>query len=209
MVSTPYALVSDVHKHLGQTVTLRGWLYNKRSSGKIQFLQLRDGTGIIQCVLVRGEVGDEIFEQASGLTQESSFSVTGEIREDKRSPLGFELGVTDLDVLSIAKEYPISPKEHGVAFLMDHRHLWLRSKRQNAILKVRSEIVKAIRDYFDSNGFTLLDAPIFTPNACEGTSTLFETEYFGNKAYLTQSGQLYMEAGAMAFGKGVLLWSYV
>jgi asparaginyl-tRNA synthetase len=193
--------IREVGKHEGETVTLRGWLYNKRSSGKIQFLQVRDGTDVIQCVAVKNEVSDELFQLADRLTQESSIIVTGTIRKDARSPLGFELGVTDLKLVSSSVDYPISPKDHGVAFLMEQRHLWLRSRRQHAILKIRAEIIKAIRDYFDSNGFTLLDAPIFTPAACEGTTTLFQTDYFGEKAYLTQSGQLYMEAGAMAFGK--------
>lgn len=194
--------INDIHKHLGQTVTLSGWLYNKRSSGKIQFLQLRDGTNIIQCVVVKAEVTEDVFEKASSLTQEASFKVTGVVREDNRSSLGFELGVTDIEVLHIpAQEYPISPKDHGIAFLLDHRHLWLRSRRQVAIMKIRSTLIKAIRDYFDDQGFVCLDAPIFTPNACEGTTTLFETDYFGQKAFLSQSGQLYMEAGAMALGK--------
>jgi len=155
----------------------------------------------MQCVVVKGDVEDSTFEKAEQLTQESSFTVTGKVCQDKRSSIGYEIQVQTIEPLSLAKDYPISPKEHGVAFLMDHRHLWLRSKRQHAILRIRSEIVKAIRDYFDSQNFVLLDAPIFTPAACEGTTTLFQTDYFGEKAYLTQSGQLYMEAGAMAFGK--------
>lgn len=193
--------IQDIAAHEGQTVTLRGWLYNKRSSGKLHFLQLRDGTGVIQCVVFKGDVSPEVFEAADRVTQESSIVVTGVVKEDKRSPLGFELGVTDVQVLHAAIDYPITPKEHGVAFLMDHRHLWLRSARQHAIIRIRAEIIRAVRQYFDQNGFTLVDAPIFTPNACEGTSNLFETEYFDTKAYLTQSGQLYMEAAAAAFGK--------
>ncbi len=193
--------ISDIGKHLGQTVTLKGWLYNKRSSGKLVFLQLRDGTGIIQCVVFKGDVSEEIFNLADGLTQESSITVTGVVKEDKRSPLGFELGVKDVTLIQAAKDYPISNKEHGTAFLMDNRHLWLRSSRQVAILKIRDEIIFAIREYFRNNGFTLVDSPILTPAACEGTSTLFETDYFGQKAYLSQSGQLYAEAGAMALGK--------
>lgn len=193
--------VEDIGQHDGQTVTLQGWLYNKRSSGKLHFLQLRDGTGIIQCVVFKGDVSPEVFDAADKVSQESSIEVTGVVREDKRSPLGFELGVTEFKVLGDAVEYPITPKEHGVAFLMDHRHLWLRSARQNAIIRIRAEIIRAVRNYFDQNGFTLVDAPIFTPNACEGTSNLFETDYFEEKAYLTQSGQLYMEAAAAAFGK--------
>lgn len=193
--------VEDIGQHAGETVTLQGWLYNKRSSGKLHFLQLRDGTAVIQCVIFKGDVSPELFEAADKVSQESSIEVTGVVREDKRSPLGYEIGVTDFKVLGDAVEYPITPKEHGVAFLMDHRHLWLRSSRQNAIIRIRAEIIKAVRDYFDKNGFTLVDAPIFTPNACEGTSNLFETDYFEEKAYLTQSGQLYMEAAAAAFGK--------
>jgi len=193
--------IEDIAAHEGQTITLQGWLYNKRSSGKLHFLQLRDGTNTIQCVVFKGDVSPEVFDAADKVTQESSIEVTGVVKEDKRSPLGFELGVTDFKVLGEAVEYPISPKEHGVAFLMDHRHLWLRSSRQHAIIRIRAEIIRAVRNYFDKNGFTLVDAPIFTPNACEGTSNLFETDYFEDKAYLTQSGQLYMEAAAAAFGK--------
>ena len=193
--------ISNIHQFDGQDVTISGWLYNKRSSKKIHFLQIRDGSGIIQGVVVKGEVDDAIFEAADALTQESSIRVTGTVRKDDRSALGFELGVKNIEVLQSAKDYPITPKEHGVAFLMDHRHLWLRSKRQFANIRIRAEIIKAVRDYFDTNGYTLVDAPIFTPNACEGTTNLFETTYFDDKAYLTQSGQLYMEAAAMAFGK--------
>ncbi|HUI24877.1 MAG TPA: asparagine--tRNA ligase [Candidatus Kryptonia bacterium] len=193
--------IEDIAQHDGQEVTLCGWLYNKRSSGKLHFLQVRDGTGVLQCVVFKNDVSPEQFTLADHLTQESSLVVTGTIRADARAPLGFELSVRELQLVQRAQEYPITPKEHGVAFLLDHRHLWLRSARQHAILRVRSEIVRACRDYFDGKGFTLLDAPIFTPAACEGTSTLFETAYFDDKAYLTQSGQLYVEAGAMAFGK--------
>ena len=196
-----WVYVNEIGKHEGQEVTLKGWLYNKRSSGKLHFLQLRDGTGTIQCVVFKGEVSPETFQRVDHLAQESSFTVTGSVRADTRSPLGFELSVKDLQILQEAHDYPITPKEHGVAFLLDHRHLWLRSSRQHALLRVRSEIIKACRDYFDNNGFTLLDAPIFTPAACEGTTTLFPVDYFGDTVYLTQSGQLYMEAGAMAFGK--------
>lgn len=200
-MSDPFITISEIPRFEGKPVTLRGWLYNTRSGKGIHFLQIRDGTGIVQCIVEKGETSASVFERAERLTQESSFSVTGIVRRDARSPIGYELSVTDLQVLSIAKDYPISPKEHGVAFLMDNRHLWLRSRRQHAILRIRAEIVRAIRDYFDTRGFVNLDAPIFTPAACEGTTTLFETDYFGEKAYLTQSGQLYMEAGAMAFGK--------
>ncbi len=193
--------ISDIAQHEGETVMLRGWLYNKRSSGKLHFLQLRDGTGIIQCVVFKGNVTPDVFELSGHLNQESSIIVTGSVKADKRSPIGFELDVTDVQLVHQAEEYPITPKEHGVAFLMDNRHLWLRSSRQHAILRIRSEIVKACRDYMEENGFLLVDTPIFTPSACEGTTNLFETTYFDDKAYLTQSGQLYNEANCMAFGK--------
>ena len=193
--------IEDIKNYVGQDVTIRGWLHNKRSSGKLNFLLVRDGTETIQCVVFKGDVADEVFEKSEKLTQESSIAVRGIVREDKRAPIGYEILVKDIEILQLAEDYPITPKEHGVHFLMDHRHLWLRSSRQHAILKVRCELVRACRDFFDERGFILLDAPIFTPAACEGTTTLFETEYFGDKAYLTQSGQLYMEAGAMAFGK--------
>ncbi|MBD3305764.1 asparagine--tRNA ligase [candidate division KSB3 bacterium] len=193
--------VSNIAKYEGQTVTLRGWLYNKRSSGKLHFLQVRDGTGTIQCVVFKGDVSQDVFDLSGTMTQESSIVVTGVVRADARSPIGYELGVTDLHLVQMAEDYPITPKDHGVAFLMDHRHLWLRSSRQHAILRIRSEIIKACRDYMDDHGFLLVDTPIFTPAACEGTTTLFETAYFDDKVYLTQSGQLYNEATAMAFGK--------
>ncbi len=196
-----WVYVRNIAQCEGQEVELRGWLYSKRSSGKLHFLQVRDGTGTIQCVLFKGEVSDEIFALGHTLTQESSVIVKGTVRADTRSAIGFELGVTHLEIAQQAHDYPITPKEHGVAFLLDHRHLWLRSARQHALLRIRSEVIKASRDYFDDHGFTLLDAPIFTPAACEGTSTLFPVEYFDETVYLTQSGQLYMEAGAMAFGK--------
>lgn len=196
-----HVYIQDIAGHVGKDVTLKGWLYNSRSGGKLHFLQLRDGTGTIQCVVFEKDVPPEVFRHAGALTQESSIIVTGAVRQDKRSSIGFEIGVKDLKIMQKAENYPISPKEHGTGFLMDKRHLWLRSSRQHAILRVRAEIVRAVREYFDSNGFTLIDAPIFTPAACEGTTTLFETDYFGQKAYLTQSGQLYMEAAAMAFGK--------
>jgi len=195
------ASIASIAKHEGQSVTLHGWLYNKRSSGKLHFLQLRDGTGTIQCVVFKGDVPAEVFELAGKLTQESSLIVTGVARADARSPIGFEVRVTHLEPVSLAAEYPITPKEHGVAFLMEHRHLWLRSAKQHAILRIRSEIINACRDYMNQNDFLLVDAPIFTPAACEGTTTLFETQYFDEKAYLTQSGQLYSEATCMAFGK--------
>jgi asparaginyl-tRNA synthetase len=185
-------------------VTLQGWLYNLRESGKLLFPLFRDGTGIIQGVMVKSAVPPEVFDNVRGLTQESSLRVTGTVRADKRAPGGFELDVSNVEVLQrvpVEAPYPITPKEHGTEFLMDHRHLWLRSTRQRAILGVRHEIIKAVRDFLDEHGFTLVDAPIFTPSACEGTTTLFEVNYFEDKAYLTQSGQLYNEAAAMAVGK--------
>ncbi len=186
---------------IGQEVTLKGWLYNTRSSGKLVFLQLRDGTGIVQCVVFKGN-DETVFEKAKALGQESSIIVTGTVKEDTRSAIGVEIDVKDVEVLQNVHDYPITPKEHGTEFLMDHRHLWIRSKKQNAVLKVRHTVIKAVRDFFDSNGFILADTPIFTPAACEGTTTLFEVDYFGDdKAYLTQSGQLYNEATAAAFGK--------
>jgi len=201
-MSLPVIRIAEVGKYEGQDVELRGWLYNKRSSGKLHFLQVRDGSAIIQAVIFKGDVTPELFEKADKLGQETSLVVRGTVKADKRSALGFELGVKDMQVIQEARDYPITPKEHGVAYLMEHRHLWLRSSRQHVILRVRHTIEKAIRDFFDQDGFTLVDAPIFTPAASEGTSTLFEVPYFDmGKAYLTQSGQLYMEAAAMAFGK--------
>jgi asparaginyl-tRNA synthetase len=201
-MSEPVASIVDIGRHAGQVVRLRGWLRGRRSSGKLVFLQVRDGTGTIQCTLFRPDVPPETFERARHLAQESSLIVTGEVRPDERAPGGYEISVRDVAVVAAATgEFPISPKEHGTAFLLDHRHLWLRSGRQNAILRVRASVVRACRDYFDSRGFTLVDAPIFTPAACEGTTTLFAVDYFGAPAYLTQSGQLYVEAAAMALGK--------
>lgn len=198
-----HVYIRDIARHEGQEVVLKGWLDNRRSSGKLHFLQLRDGTGTIQCVAFKGSLDAETFERADHLPQESSLAVGGLVKKDARSPIGFELEVRSLEVIhEAAPDYPLGHKDHGVAFLMDHRHLWLRSSRQRVILSVRHTIIKAIRDYFDDNGFTLVDAPIFTPAACEGTSTLFEVPYFDmGKAYLTQSGQLYGEAAAMAVGK--------
>jgi asparaginyl-tRNA synthetase len=196
-----WVYIEDIGQHEGQEVTLKGWLYAGRSSGKLHFLQVRDGTGVLQCVVFKNDVPPEVFALADHLTQESALIVTGTVRADQRAPLGYELSVKNLQLVQLAEAYPITPKEHGIAFLLDHRHLWLRSARQHAILRVRSTIVRACRDYFDGKGFTLLDAPIFTPAACEGTTTLFATDYFGEQAYLTQSGQLYVEAGALAFGK--------
>ncbi|MGA2149492.1 MAG: asparagine--tRNA ligase [Bryobacteraceae bacterium] len=202
---TPRIRIEDAHAHAGESVEIPGWLYNMRRSGKIAFPILRDGSGLMQCVAVKNAVGEELFETIKNLTQESSIVVTGKIRAEQRAPGGYEMDVEKLEVLqrvSEADPYPITPKDHGVDFLMDHRHLWLRSQQQTAILKIRHEIIKAVRDYLDSLGFTLVDTPIFTPAACEGTTTLFEVDYFEDaKAYLTQSGQLYNEATAMALGK--------
>ncbi len=196
------ASIDKLSEHVGALITLKGWLYNVRSSGKILFPQLRDGTGIVQCVVLKNAVSAELWEGLKGLGQESSLIVHGTVREDARAPGGFELDVVDAQILQSVHDYPITPKEHGTEFLMDHRHLWLRSRLQHAILKVRHTVVKAVRDFLDNDGFTLCDAPIFTPAACEGTTTLFEVDYFeGEKAYLTQSGQLYNEATAAAFGK--------
>ena len=201
-MSLPVVQIRDIAAHENKEVELRGWLYNKRSSGKLHFLQVRDGTGIIQAVVFKNDVTPEQFAHADHLGQETALVVRGLVRKDARSPIGYELSVKDLEVVSEAKDYPITPKEHGVAYLMEHRHLWLRSQRQTVILRVRATVEKAIRDYFDSSGFVLVDAPIFTPAACEGTSTLFQVPYFDlGHAYLTQSGQLYVEAAAMALGK--------
>jgi len=194
--------IEELPKHVGETVTLHGWLYNRRSSGKLHFLEVRDGTGIVQCVVFKGNVSPETFAAADHIQQESSLEVVGTVKPHGKLQGRFELDVKDVRVLApVAREYPIGPKEHGTDFLMDNRHLWLRSRRQHAIVRVRHTIIKAVRDFFDGRGFTLVDAPIFTPNACEGTSTLFQTDYHGDPAYLTQSGQLYMEAAAAAFGK--------
>ncbi len=197
-----WVYIDELNRHVGEEVTLKGWLYHRRSSGKIHFLVVRDGTGICQCVASRADLGAESFEAADHLSQETSLEVTGVVREDKRAPGGYELALKGYKVYGAAVDYPITPKEHGVGFLLDQRHLWLRSSRQHAILRVRSEIESACRDFFHERGFILFDSPILTPAACEGTTNLFETDYFGErKAYLTQSGQLYGEAGAMAFGK--------
>lgn len=198
--------IRDLHKHIGKTVDVRGWLYNKRGSGKIQFLQIRDGTGFVQAVMGKQDVTEAEFTAASGLGIESSVEVSGEVREDKRSPIGVELTCGRLKVLQEVKDYPIQITKDvpNIDWLLDRRHLWVRSRKPHAILKVRSEVVQAIRDFYYQNGFVLFDAPVFTPASCEGTSTLFEVPYFDEKAYLTQSGQLYGESGAMAFGKVVV-----
>jgi asparaginyl-tRNA synthetase len=193
--------IKELTDHIGESVTVKGWLYNKRTSGKLQFPIIRDGSGYLQCVVIRKEVTDETWKAVEEVTQESSVSVTGTVRAEARAPGGVELGVQSFGVIQLAKEYPITPKEHGTAFLMDLRHLWLRSSKQYAVLRVRNEIEKAIRDFFYDRDFVLIDSPILTANAAEGTSTLFETDYFGEKAYLSQSGQLYLEPAAAAFGR--------
>lgn len=197
----PIARIKDLRALAGQTVELRGWVYNTRSGGKIRFLILRDGTGYLQCVAGANDISAEEFELLGRIDQESSVIVTGIPREDKRAPGGVELTLKSLKLVGGAHDYPITPKEHSSTFLLDHRHLWLRSRKQHVVLKVRHHTVKAIRDYLNDHGFVNLDTPIFTPNACEGTSTLFETDYFGDKAYLSQSGQLYNEATVAAFGR--------
>jgi asparaginyl-tRNA synthetase len=196
-----WVYVSGVGGHVGEEVTLKGWLYNKRSKGKLHFCLVRDGTGIIQAVVSKADVSAEAFAAADALTQESSVEIDGVVRADQRAPGGYEISATDVRPLQIAVDYPISPKEHGVDFLMSHRHLWLRSSRQHAALLVRAEIIRAIHEHLDSRGFVQMDAPLLTPSACEGTTNLFETDYFGEPAFLSQSGQLYAEAAAMAFGK--------
>lgn len=193
--------ISQIHKYEGQEVMLSGWIGNKRSSGKIAFLQLRDGTGFIQGVIVKSEVPEELFSKAKSVTQESSVNVTGTVHKDERSPLGYELHVKDLEVIHHTEDYPITPKEHGTEFLMDHRHLWLRSKRQHAVMRVRNEIIRATYEYYNQNGYVKVDPPILTGSAPEGTTELFATKYFDEDAFLSQSGQLYMEAAAMALGK--------
>ena len=199
---TPTVYIEDIGRHEGETVTIKGWLHNRRSSGKIHFLTLRDGTGFIQCVMSKKQVGDDVFTRADHLAQESAIVVDGSVRADSRAPGGYEIDVQNLEVVSESKDFPITPKEHGVDYLLDRRHLWIRSQRQAAILRVRHEVINAVRDFFNSRGFILADTPIFTPAACEGTTTLFPVQYFEDAtAYLTQSGQLYNEANAMALGR--------
>ncbi len=195
------ARIKELPQHIGEKVTVNGWLYNKRTSGKLQFPIVRDGSGYVQCVVFKKEVSEATWKAVDEVAQESSVRVTGTVREEPRAPGGVELGVESFEILQLAQEYPIGPKEHGTAFLMDLRHLWLRSSKQHAILMVRNEIEKAIRDFFYDRDFVLIDSPILTANAAEGTSTLFETDYFGEKAYLSQSGQLYLEPAAAAFGR--------
>ena len=199
--TTPWIRISDAPLHVGATVEVRGWLTHKRSSGKVQFLVVRDGSGVMQCVAGVQDLTPAEWETAGRLTQESAVVVVGSLRADARAPGGVEMGLRTLEMVSLAGDYPITPKEHGVDFLMDHRHLWLRAPRQQALLRLRAEIIAAFRDFMEQEGFLLVDAPIFTPAACEGTTTLFETTYFDEQAYLTQSGQLYMEAAAMALGR--------
>jgi asparaginyl-tRNA synthetase len=201
ITGTPWIRIHEAGAHIGQSVEIRGWITHRRSSGKIQFLVVRDGSGEIQCVAGVRDLPAEQWEASQALTQESAVVLRGTLKADTRQVGGVELGIQSLDVVSLAPDYPITPKEHGVDYLMDHRHLWLRSPRQQAILRIRAEIISCFRDFMNGEGFTLVDAPIFTPAACEGTTTLFETQYFDDKAYLTQSGQLYMEAAAMAFGR--------
>jgi asparaginyl-tRNA synthetase len=197
-----HVYIEDIGKHDGDEVTLKGWLHNRRSSGKIHFLIVRDGTGFIQAVMSKAAVGDDMFKAADHLSQETSLTVTGTVRADTRAPSGYEIDVKTIEVVGASHDYPVTPKEHGIDFLLDRRHLWIRSERQQAILRVRHEIINAVRDFFNSRGFILADTPIFTPAACEGTSTLFPAQYFDEQtAYLTQSGQLYNEANAMALGR--------
>jgi asparaginyl-tRNA synthetase len=197
-----HVYIEDIGKHEGEEVTLKGWLHNRRSSGKIHFLIVRDGTGFIQAVMSKAAVGDDLFKTADHLSQETSIIVTGTARADKRAPSGYEIDVKSLEVVGESHDYPITPKEHGVDYLLDRRHLWIRSERQQSILRIRHEIINAVRDFFNDRGFILADTPIFTPAACEGTTTLFPAQYFEETtAYLTQSGQLYNEANAMALGR--------
>ena len=197
-----HVYIDRIGEHVGESVTLKGWLVNRRSSGKIHFLLVRDGTGVIQVVMGRADVGEEIFARADHLGQESAIEVTGVVRADQRAKGGYEITASGMTVVAPAQDFPITPKEHGVDYLMDRRHLWIRAERQTAILRVRHEVINAIRDFFNGEGFILADTPIFTPAACEGTTTLFPVQYFDdNTAYLTQSGQLYNEANAMALGK--------
>ena len=197
-----HVYIEDIGRHEGEEVTIKGWLHNRRSSGKIHFLILRDGTGFIQGVMSKAAVGDELFTRADHLSQETSVIVTGAARADKRAPSGYEIDVKDVQVVGESHDFPITPKEHGVDYLLDRRHLWIRSERQQAILRIRHEIINAVRDFFNGRGFILADTPIFTPAACEGTTTLFPAQYFEEQtAYLTQSGQLYNEANAMALGR--------
>ncbi|MFQ6066767.1 MAG: asparagine--tRNA ligase [bacterium] len=196
-----FTTVSRLSEHLNETVMIKGWLYSRRSKGKLHFLLIRDGTGIVQGVMFQGDVSEDLFSRCNHLPQESSLIVTGKVHRDKRAPGGYELALNNVEIVQLADSYPLGKKSHGPDFLLKNRHLWLRSRKQWANLKIRNEVIKAVREFFDSRDFTLVDAPILTASSCEGTSTLFEVDYFGDKAYLSQSGQLYMEAAAMAFGK--------
>src|SRR5882724_12922553 len=197
-----HVYIEDIGKHTGEEVTIKGWLHNRRSSGKIHFLSVRDGSGFIQAVMSKAAVGEEVFKAADHLSQETSVMVTGTARADARAPSGYEIDVKSLEVVGESHDYPITPKEHGVDYLLDRRHLWIRSERQQSILRIRHEIINAVRDFFNGRGFILADTPIFTPAACEGTTTLFPAQYFEEQtAFLTQSGQLYNEANAMALGR--------
>ncbi|MDI3476955.1 MAG: asparaginyl-tRNA synthetase, partial [Thermoanaerobacterium sp.] len=194
--------INEMKDFVGEEVTIKGWLYNKRSSGKIKFLIIRDGSGFVQGVVVKNEVAEDIFDLCDKLTQESSIAVTGVVRKDDRSPYGYELTISNIKLIQMAfNDYPISLKEHGVDFLLDNRHLWIRTPKQHAILSIRHEVIKAIQEFLNSNGFVRIDSPIITPSTCEGTSDLFQIDYFGENAYLSQTGQLYQEAAAMALGK--------
>lgn len=198
----PSAYIADIEQHAGESVRLAGWVYNKTEKGKLVFIQLRDGTGVIQCVVFKKNVSEEVFAAAKSLTQESAFYVTGTVRADERSPIGFELDVSEIEVVSLTQEYPITPKEHGTQFLMEHRHLWVRSAKQNALLRIRAEVVAAAQEYLNDEGFVRYDTPLLTATAAEGTTNLFATDYFDlGKAYLAQTGQLYVESGMMSFGK--------
>jgi len=196
-----WVYIEDLPKHENQQVEIRGWVYNKRSSGKIRFIIVRDGTGYVQGTIYSPKKDSPAFKKFDQLTQESSLYMRGQVRKEQRAPGGYEISVSEIEIIQVAKDYPITPKKHGIPFLMKNRHLWLRSRKQNAILQIRTELIKAVRDFFDNRGFRLMDTPILTPSACEGTTTLFETEYFDQSAFLSQSGQLYNEATAMAFGK--------
>ncbi len=193
--------ISRLSEHVDEMVMIKGWLYNRRSKGKLHFLLIRDGTGIAQAVMFQGDVSEDLFNECSHIPQESSLIVSGKVRRDKRAPGGYELALSNVEIVQLADSYPLGKKDHGPDFLLKNRHLWLRSRKQWANLKIRSEVIKAVRDFFDNRDFTLVDAPILTASVCEGTSTLFEVDYFGDKVYLSQSGQLYLEAAAMAFGK--------
>lgn len=196
-----WVYIEDIAAHEGKQITVKGWVYNRTDKGKLQFVLVRDGTGVLQCVAFQRDVGEKLFADVLSLTQESAVIVTGTVRADRRAPGGFELQLQDLEIVQLTRDYPITPKEHGVAFLMEHRHLWIRSAQQHAILRIRAEVIKSLRNWLDGQGFVNIDTPILTPASCEDTTTLFETDYFGEPAFLTQSGQLYNEATIGAFGR--------